>query len=212
VNIVIKDDFLDDYKEAREIALSCSKEDAVDSNDFIFNDLISNVKRDTLSIQKEFRELLKDDVYLVENDYRKFNVCMEDSGGYHIHHDDVDYIGIVYLNDTYTEEDGTQFLRHKETGIDYRNVELFGSQFISESGGDNRDISKWDSYLQIKAKPNRLVLFEPLYYHSEMRTFGNDWNNARCVEIFHMVKKNRVDYWCDYYDVSVKDLNLVKGE
>ena len=130
-------------------------------------------------------------------------------GGHHIHHDDVDYIGIVYLNDSYSDEDGTQFLRHKETGITYRDVEKFGSQFIADSSGDSRDINKWEPYLLTQAKPNRLVLFEPLYYHSERRTFGNQWDDARCIEIFHMVKKDRIFYWCNYYGVTEEEMELV---
>jgi hypothetical protein len=208
VNIIIKDNFLDDYKEAKKLALSCSKDSAIDSNEYIFNDLISTTKRDTKKFQSIFRDLLKEEVFLVEDKYRKFNVCMEDPTGHHIHHDDVDYIGIVYLNDTYSEEDGTQFLRHKETGIVYRDVERFGSQFISDSSGDSRDITKWESYLFTQAKPNRLVLFEPLYYHSERRTFGNQWEDARCIEIFHMVKKDRIPYWCEYYGIDKSELEL----
>lgn len=209
MKVIIKDDFLEDREFAKQVALNTPKEEAYDSTEYIFNDLISSEKRDSKKYQAIFRDLLKEEVYLVEDEFRKFNVCMEDPEGYHIHHDDVDYIGIVYLNDSYSDEDGTQFLRHKETGIVYRDTERFGSELISESKGDTRDITKWEPYLLTQAKPNRLVLFEPLYYHSERRTFGKEWNEARCVEIFHLVKKENIPYWCDYFDVTEEEMELI---
>ena len=209
MNIIIKDNFYSDTEReiAREIALSTPKEKAVDSNEFIFNDLISTEERDTVAQEKMFSELLGRDIILGKNKYRKFNVCMEDKGGIHVHHDDADYIGIIYLNDSYTSEDGTQLLRHKETGITYRNIDLFGSENISESLPETRDESKWEAYLKISAKPSRLVIFEPLYYHSEMRTFGNEFKDARCVEIFHMFKKEKLGEWLDYFDMDISEID-----
>jgi len=210
MNIVIKDNFYseEERKEARLLAISTPKNKAMDNNEFIFNDLISGELRDTKKQELVFSSLLNDDIVLGKNKFRKFNVCMNDLGGYHIHHDDADYIAIIYLNDSYTDEDGTQLLRHKETGTVYKNEELFGSENISESFGDTRDISKWEAYLKIQAKPGRLVIFEPQYYHSEMRTFGNTFDNARCVEIFHMFKRNKVNEWLNMFGITKEEAEL----
>ena len=211
MNIVIKDNFYSDREreEARLLAISTPKSKAVDSNEFIFNDLISGELRDTENQEKMFSNLLNDDIVLGKNTYRKFNVCMNDLGGHHIHHDDADYIAIIYLNDEYSDADGTQLLRHIETGTTFKNEELFGSENISESYGDTRDITKWESYLKIQAKPGRLVIFEPQFYHSEMRTFGNSFDNARCVEIFHMFKRDKVQEWLDLFGITKEEAELI---
>lgn len=208
MKIIVEDNFLPDYEASRYIALTTPKKNAEDKTDYIFNDLVSSVKRNTVEQQKVFTNLIGEPVNLVFNEYRKYNVCLSDPEGYHIHHDDCDYIGIVYLNDNYSSEDGTQLLRHKDTGITRVNRELFGSQNVSEAKEINRDISKWEPYLKVQAKPNRLLIFEPTLYHSETRTFGNSFRDARVVEIFHMIKPEKLTYWANIHGISPEEIKI----
>lgn len=193
---------------ARNIAYETDPNNSEDHDDRTFNDLISDVPR--IQNKEFFEERLNEELYMVDNRFRKFNVVMKDHNkGLHIHHDDCDFIGVVYLNENYGPEDGTTFWRHRETGISYRDLDRFGGQNVSESARTKEDILEWEPYLNIQARTGRLLILEPLYYHSESRVFGEQFDEARCVEIFHMIKKSRLDYWTDYYDLDEEDYEVM---
>lgn len=197
--VAVIDDFLDDPDKARQLAYTEGDfENCPDKTEQIYNDLATKELRDTEAQTKVFEDILGEEILMAGNKFRKFNICMEmPDGQVHVHHDSCDYLGFVHLQDPQTPEDGTYLVRHKETGVNYYRPDLFGSEMVQDAveGSDNLDLSKWEIDLFIPMKKNRLVIIEPLHYHTESRTFGKIAETARCVEIFHMFKKSRLDHW-----------------
>ena len=194
MKIEIVDNFLEDPKGARELAVNEGDfVNCLDKSDWHYNDLLVKThKRDSRKESKFFSEILGENVKMYNNTYRKFNVAIENPWNkVHIHHDDVDFIAFCYLNEEYTKEDGTFILRHKETGIIEKNEELFGSEITSEGDldGDAFNLEKWDTRMFIPMRYNRLVIFEPKFYHCGSSVFGKNIEKGRIVEVWHMNKK-----------------------
>jgi len=198
MRIVVKDNFLYDPNKARQMGIRANYDACEDKTEWHWIDAQSTTTIDKPALETTFTELIGESVELVEADYHKFNMSYENPYDLlHIHHDDYDYIGIVYLNtpDQYDEKDGTLIVSHTETGIDYMDEERFGNHDTYRGGtiddytnNDSYDLSKWTTKMFIPMKFNRLVLFEPRYYHVGTRVFGDSLETGRLVEVFHMKK------------------------
>lgn len=111
---------------------------------------------------------------------------------YHAHSDAFmggQYTAVCYLNYLEQCRGGTQFLRHKRTGI----------EFVADSGPLHEDLMRdaddpnaWDVVLDIPMQPNRIVIFPSYVIHraEPAEGFGTDANDGRVVmvAVFDLVR------------------------
>jgi hypothetical protein len=118
----------------------------------------------------------------------------KDTFRFHIHYDvDVQtrWAGVVYLSKEHPKTDGTNFWRHRRTGLEiapntpegflhygWRNFHDLKT-FLETEGLDE---SLWEKTFSIPYKYNRLVLFRPWLLHSPGPAFGDTLENCRKVQ------------------------------
>lgn len=116
-----------------------------------------------------------------------------DKGLSGVHIDPCFYSGILYLNLPEHCRGGTDFFRHKRTGLD--RVPADTSQMLAAGYTDpnllieevvNADTlkpSKWEKQFTVPMRFNRLVLFSPWMFHNSARGFGSNKDNGRLVHL-----------------------------
>ncbi|GJM11816.1 MAG: hypothetical protein DHS20C12_02190 [Pseudohongiella sp.] len=117
-----------------------------------------------------------------------------DPYNFHIHYDvekQTKWAGVVYLSKDHPPAEGTNFWRHKRTGLEQapNTVEGFAKYgwknfhdlraFLETEGIDE---SLWEKTFTIPYKYNRLVLFRPWLLHSPGPAFGDTLENSRIVQ------------------------------
>jgi hypothetical protein len=108
-----------------------------------------------------------------------------------IHVDISQWTGVLCLS---RDEDcigGTEFYRHKRTGLDRVPMDPQGLQAAGFSSYDDLqkeildkdalDRSKWEVSLSVPLRYNRLVLIQPHYWHTAGPGFGDSVENGRLV-------------------------------
>ena len=118
----------------------------------------------------------------------------DDPFTFHIHYDvdmQTKWAGVVYLSKDHPETDGTNFWKHKRTGLEIapNTPEGFAKYgwkdfkdlrtFLETEGLDE---SLWEKTLTVSYKYNRLVLFRPWLLHSPGPAFGDTLDNCRIIQ------------------------------
>ena len=114
-----------------------------------------------------------------------------DVGRGRVHVDESHWSGILYLS---REEDcvgGTEFFRHKETGLDrfpFTREELDAHGFATAAEAhaalierDGTSDSAWEPLMNIPMRFNRLLLLRPWLFHTAGPGFGDRPENGRLV-------------------------------
>jgi hypothetical protein len=115
-----------------------------------------------------------------------------DQGRSGVHIDPCAYSGILYLSLPQHCRGGTDFFRHKRTGLDrvpdkredmlaagYSDINVLIEELV------NRDTLKrscWDRLMTLPMRFNRLVLFSPWQFHNAAAAFGTGPDNGRLVQ------------------------------
>lgn len=129
--------------------------------------------------------------------YRRY-LKSEDSETY-IHNDCLigKYTGLLYLNEEGDCQGGTAFWKNKEFGWERQPYDFE----LKEAGlndtpelwqkiyHDGFDESKWERTELIEMKPNRLLLFPSVFFHSRYpkKAFGKDIDTARLIKVFFLL-------------------------
>ena len=116
-----------------------------------------------------------------------------DKGVSGVHVDPAFYSGILYLSDDAHAEGGTDFFRHRRTGLDRVPTDMAGIlragyQDINALVADvvNRDTTqpgKWERIMRVPMKFNRLLLFSPWLFHTSAPGFGATPETGRLVSL-----------------------------
>jgi len=116
-----------------------------------------------------------------------------DRGRSGVHIDPAFYSGILYLSRPQDCRGGTDFFRHKRTGLDRVPASLEGVQaagyadhdaLIEEVvNGDTLKPAKWDKSFTAPMRYNRLILFSPWAFHNSAAGFGDRAENGRLVHL-----------------------------
>jgi hypothetical protein len=117
-----------------------------------------------------------------------------DQGRSGVHIDPCTYSGILYLSLPEHCRGGTDFFRHKRTGLEriperredmlaagYSDINVLIEEVV------NRDTLKrncWDKTMTLPMRFNRLVLFSPWQFHNAASGFGKDATSGRLVQTF----------------------------
>ena len=120
---------------------------------------------------------------------------MGQHGSQHIHFDPnpgLVWAGVLYLTPIFNPTGGTKFWKHKETGWERAPTMEEGAKYGIQNHEDmvkffnteGKDESKWIETDNIGFKYNRLVMFNPYFWHSNGDLFGTHFDNARLVQLF----------------------------
>lgn len=198
-NYAVVDDFYDNPYEIRKYALSLDYPKPFDeytypgknSNDGVYDE----------SMHREIERICGRKLKFPEDKMQAgyFRASLEnDSFQQYIHVDPWDVAGVLYLNPPNQVEidGGTSFWMHKKLGIErcpknqeegkilgYHTYESIRENLIY---GDGLDETKWMKYCMVPMKFNRLVMFDPMLWHSHNANFGDKLENARLVQLFFL--------------------------
>lgn len=114
-----------------------------------------------------------------------------DKGRSGVHIDPCFYSGILYLSLPEHCRGGTDFFRHRRTGLEsvpsdparqmlsgYNNPNALVEDVVNK---DTTSMSKWERTMRAPMRFNRLILFNPWLFHNAGPGFGNKPENARLV-------------------------------
>ena len=110
-----------------------------------------------------------------------------------IHIDPSHWSGILYLSRDEDSHGGTEFYRHKRTGMDRVPTDLEALQAVGYGSygelqrevvdRDALDRSEWELTTFVAMRFNRLVLLQPQYWHTSGAGFGDSVENGRLVYV-----------------------------
>lgn len=196
-SIIIIDDFLDDPFALREIAMGLDYPPPEQLKKATYFPGRNSAQRIDLRGTDEFISQttgvrLKGFGLKEGTSHARFRVCTANEkgkGGVHI--DNSEWSGILYLNPNEQTQGGTDFLRHKRTGLDRAPTtpeELKEQGFSSYDEvwpkiltPDGKNSSAWELEMRVPARFNRLVLLRPNLFHNPTPGFGTTLQDARLV-------------------------------
>ncbi|MDF7774159.1 DUF6445 family protein [Sphingomonas sp. AOB5] len=116
-----------------------------------------------------------------------------DKGISGVHVDPCFYSGILYLTLPEHCRGGTEFFRHKPTGLDrvpatplelassgYSDVNILIDEVVN---GDTLKPARWERTMTVPMRFNRLILFSPWMFHNSAPGFGDRPENGRLVHL-----------------------------
>lgn len=116
-----------------------------------------------------------------------------DRGVTGVHIDPAFYSGILYLSKPEDCRGGTDFFRHRRTGLDRVPATLDGvlaagyadpNRLIEEVvNGDTNKPARWEKSFTAPMRYNRLILFSPWLFHDAASGFGDRPDNGRLVHL-----------------------------
>ena len=117
----------------------------------------------------------------------------KDKGLSGVHIDPCFYSGILYLSLPEHCRGGTDFFRHKRTGLDRVPGDMAGVRAAGYSdpnrlveevvNADTLKPSRWEKQFTVPMRFNRLILFSPWMFHNSARAFGTNRENGRLVHL-----------------------------
>lgn len=117
----------------------------------------------------------------------------KDKGRTGVHIDPAAYSGILFLSRPEDCRGGTDFFRHRRTGLesvprDPARIAASGYSGVNALVEDvvNKDTfspGKWERVMRVPMRFNRLVLFSPWLFHNAAPGFGETTENGRLVQL-----------------------------
>jgi len=121
-----------------------------------------------------------------------------DKGRSGVHIDPAFYSGILYLSLPEHCRGGTEFFRHKRTGLervptDLLSIQQAGYPDINALIEDvvNKDTNypaKWEKAMTVPMRFNRLILFSPWMFHNSGDAFGRSPQDGRLANLMFFAK------------------------
>ncbi len=116
-----------------------------------------------------------------------------DTGRSGVHIDPAYYSGILYLNLPDQCRGGTDFFRHKPTGLEgvpttdmalaatgYTDINRLIEEVVN---ADTLKPARWERTMTVPMRFNRLILFSPWLFHNAAPGFGDSKENGRLVHL-----------------------------
>jgi hypothetical protein len=116
-----------------------------------------------------------------------------DTGRSGVHIDPAFYSGILYLNLPDQCRGGTDFFRHKPTGLDgvpttdmalaatgYGDINALIEEVVN---ADTHKPARWEKTMTVPMRFNRLILFSPWLFHNAAPGFGDSRETGRLVHL-----------------------------
>ena len=116
-----------------------------------------------------------------------------DAGRSGVHIDPCFYSGILYLSLPEHCRGGTEFFRHKPTGLErvpqtdvalaatgYTDINRLIEEVVNQ---DTQKPARWERTMTVPMRFNRLILFSPWLFHNSAPGFGDRPENGRLVHL-----------------------------
>jgi len=116
-----------------------------------------------------------------------------DKGRSGVHIDPAFYSGILYLSLNQDCRGGTDFFRHRRSGLEcvpddpamlaatgYADPNVLIEDVVNK---DTTSPGKWERTMQVPMRFNRLILFKPWQFHNSGAAFGTTAENGRLVHL-----------------------------
>ena len=202
-SILIIDDFLPDPDAFREIA---------GRMDFEYTDELSNFpgrnstqRLNVPEIDTSICDILDEKLQPMQgSSHGKFRLTLgHDIGKAKVHLDNSQWSGILYLTPDHLSGGGTEFFKHKSTGLDstllsketmklqgWNSQEIANQEINRIVKEDSNDDDKWEHIMQVPMKYNRLLLMRPWLWHTAGPGFGDSFDTGRLVFLlFYLSEK-----------------------
>lgn len=190
-SLIIIDDFLSNPDVARAAALKLAYDPATKQGNY--PGILSDLPLKIAGLEERVSSLAGMPLIAAPGtNHAQCRVTMKgDRGQTGVHIDPAAYSGILYLSKPEHCQGGTDFFRHKRTGLDriphdMAGIRAAGYSDINRLIDDvvNRDTNRrsaWEKLFTIPMRYNRLLLFSPWLFHDAAPGFGADPETARLV-------------------------------
>lgn len=197
-SLLIFDDFLTDPMAARERALALGYDPAMKAGNY--PGLMSDQPLDVVGLDAAVSSLVGEPLVAAEGTMHGHCrlTLRADRGVTGVHIDPSNYSGILYLSLPEHCRGGTEFFRHRRTGLDavpldiarihaagYSNINALVEDVVNR---DTRSPSKWERSFVVPMRFNRLVLFSPWMFHNAAPGFGDRPANGRLIQTLFFAK------------------------
>lgn len=189
-SLIVVDDFLDNAQPLREAALRLDYPDQKGA----FPGRNSQQRLAIEGLAAECSRLTGEPLRPVEplESHSKCRITLaNDPGRAGVHIDRAYWSGILYLSRPEDCRGGTDFFRHKETGLDHAplthaDAQVHGYPSAPEMvqtilDRDTLAPDKWETTMRVPMRFNRLVLLRPWLWHTAGEAFGDGIENGRLV-------------------------------
>jgi Family of unknown function (DUF6445) len=105
------------------------------------------------------------------------------------------FAGLVYLSPSVNPKGGTEFFRHRLTGLTRfplkseiqttaENLDLSSEELLALLKADRVDAKKWEKLDSISFQYNRFVFYDAHLFHKNGETWGSELSDARLTHNF----------------------------
>ena len=197
-SLLIIDDFIADPIAARNAALALNYDP--DNKHGNYPGHISTKSLDIQGLNERVSKIINAPVKAApDTSHGHCRVTLKgDKGRSGVHIDPAFYSGILYLSLPEHCKGGTEFFRHKRTGLDRVPTDAAA---INKAGYDdinaliedvvNKDTNhpaKWAKAMTAPMRFNRLILFSPWMFHNSGVAFGTTPETGRLVNLMFFAK------------------------
>lgn len=197
-SFLIVDDFLADPLAARKAALGLRYDPALKKGNYpgLLSDRPLPVGGMDEAISRIVGEPLKGADGTMHGHCRL--TLRGDRGVTGVHIDPCHYSGILYLSLPEHCRGGTEFFRHRRTGLDgvpmdidriraagYPDINALVEDVVNK---DTQSPSKWERSFVAPMRFNRLILFSPWMFHNAAPAFGDRPDNGRLIQTLFFAK------------------------
>jgi hypothetical protein len=197
-SFLIVDDFLADPNAARAAALSLGYDPALKRGNY--PGLVSDKALPVGGMDEAISRIVGEP--LIPANGTTHGHCRltlkKDRGVTGVHIDPCHYSGILYLSRPEDCRGGTEFFRHRRTGLDavpqdieriratgYPDINALVADVVNK---DTNSPSKWERSFVAPMRYNRLILFSPWMFHNAAPGFGDRPDNGRLIQMLFFAK------------------------
>ena len=200
-SLLIIDDFLSDPLTARKAALALDYDPAQKRGNYPGH--ISTVPQDINGLDERVSDIISAPVTAAPGtSHGHCRITLKgDKGRSGVHIDPAFYSGILYLSLPEHCKGGTEFFRHKRTGLErvpadplaitkagYADINGLIDDVVNH---DTLHKAKWERSMLVPMRFNRLILFSPWLFHNSGAAFGNSPENGRLVHLMFFAKAEK---------------------
>lgn len=197
-SLLIIDDFIADPMAARQAALALDYDPGNKKGNYPGH--ISTRPLEIQGLNERIGSIINAPVKAAPNtSHLHCRVTLKgDKGHSGVHIDPAFYSGILYLTLPEHCKGGTEFFRHKRTGLERVPLDL---PTIAQAGYNdinmliedvvNKDTNRpalWQKVMTVPMRFNRLILFSPWMFHNSGMAFGTNAQNGRLVNLMFFAK------------------------
>ena len=197
-SLLVIDDFIADPMAARNAALSLNYDP--DNKNGNYPGHISTKPLEVQGLNERIGNIINAPVKAAENtSHMHCRVTLRgDKGRSGVHIDPAFYSGILYLSLPENCRGGTEFFRHKRTGLErvptdplaigkagYGDINALIEDVVNK---DTNHPAKWTKVMTVPMRFNRLILFSPWMFHNSGLAFGKTPQDGRLVQLMFFAK------------------------